>query len=83
MSYYIACDYDEPDRQSYRGIVIIDTLTNNIAHRFFSGDFHQDFEEYQSWLEDTSPYYFEGESLINYIGDMSDPNLSEDIDFYH
>lgn len=35
MAYYVACDYDEPDRQSYRGIVIIDTLTNEVAHRFF------------------------------------------------
>ncbi|MBH0162446.1 hypothetical protein IHV12_09780 [Fictibacillus sp. 7GRE50] len=83
MAYYIACDYDEPDRQSYRGIVIIDTLTNEVAHRFFSGDFDQDFQEYRSWLEDTEPFYFEGDSLLNFVGDLHDPALNENDDFYH
>jgi hypothetical protein len=83
VAYYIACDYDEPDRQSYRGIVIIDTLTNEIAHRFFSADFDQDYQEYQSWLQDTEPYFYEGESLLHYIGDLHDPALSEDFDLYH
>ncbi|KZE68807.1 hypothetical protein AWM68_00575 [Fictibacillus phosphorivorans] len=83
MAYYVACDYDEPDRQSYRGIVIIDTLTNEVAHRFFSGHFDQDFQEYRSWLEDTEPYYFEGDSLLNFVGDLHDPALNEDQDYYH
>ncbi|WP_226536586.1 hypothetical protein [Fictibacillus halophilus] len=82
MAYYIACDYDEPDRQTYRGIVIIDTLTNEVAHRFYSGNFDHDFQEYQSWLEDTEPYYYEGESLVNYIGDLHDPALSEGPDLH-
>ncbi|MFE1245515.1 hypothetical protein ACFW35_15395 [Fictibacillus sp. NPDC058756] len=82
MAYYIACDYDEPDRQTYRGIVIIDTLTNEVAHRFYSGNFDHDFQEYQSWLEDTEPYYYEGESLLNYIGDLHDPALNEDPDLH-
>ncbi|MFC7370185.1 hypothetical protein ACFQPF_00650 [Fictibacillus iocasae] len=75
MPFYAACDYDEPDRESYRGIVLINTETNEVEHRFFSGNFHDDYQAYQGWLYDNEPYYYEGGSIANFIDDENDLNL--------
>ncbi|WP_349408504.1 hypothetical protein [Pseudalkalibacillus sp. SCS-8] len=77
MGYYVLCDYDEPDEQTYRGIVVIDTLTNQEAHRFYSGDYEQDFQHYQRWLADMKPYFYEGESMSNFVNDLQNPNENE------
>lgn len=82
MGFYVLCDYDEPDHQSYRGIVIIDTSTNEVAHRFYSGDFNQDYDEYQNWLKDTDPYFYEGESVVNFIEESQASGQADDTEFY-
>ncbi|MFC0189675.1 hypothetical protein ACFFJY_15325 [Fictibacillus aquaticus] len=75
MPFYAACDYDEPDRESYRGIVLINTETNEIEQRFFSGNFIEDYQTYQKWLYENEPYYYEGESIVNFLDDMNDSQL--------
>ncbi|MGC4378854.1 hypothetical protein WD019_18320 [Fictibacillus sp. Mic-4] len=67
MPFYVACDYDKPDLTSYRGIVLIDTDTNEVVKRFYSGNFDEDYRTYQVWLYENEPFFFENESVTAFI----------------
>ncbi len=82
MGFYVLCDYDEPDRETYRGIVIIDTTTNQESNRFYTGDFNNDYEAYQNWLKETDPYFYEGESVLNFLEEGQEHDASGDTEFY-